>query len=73
MNEKAQAALAAHREKVKSGEIVVVQKNPMQKHLENPTSLRMAINVLVMAHQQRFGIAQPLIVRYILSGRIKND
>lgn len=44
MNEKAQAALAAHREKVKSGEIVVVQKTPMQKHLENPTSLRLAIN-----------------------------
>lgn len=44
MNEKAQAALAAHREKVKSGEIVVVQKTPMQEHLENPTSLRLAIN-----------------------------
>lgn len=44
MNEGAQAGLAAYREKVASGEIVVVQKNPMQKHLENPKSLRMSIN-----------------------------
>lgn len=46
MNEKAQAALAAHRAKVASGEIVVVQKTPMQKHLENPKSLRLAINAM---------------------------
>ena len=44
MNEKSVAALAEYQAKVKSGEIVVVQKTPMQKHLENPTSLRLAIN-----------------------------
>lgn len=44
MSEKAITALAEHRAKVASGEIVVVQKNPMQKHLENPTSLRLVIN-----------------------------
>ena len=69
MNEKAQAALAAHREKVKSGG----SKDPHAKAFGKSNESVNAINVLVMAHQQRFGIAQPLIVRYILSGRIKND
>ena len=60
MNEKAQAALAAHREKVKSGEIVVVQKTPMQKHLESPTSLRLAINANCY---QCFGNGTPTEIR----------
>ena len=44
LNEKAQAGLAAYRERVASGEIVVVQKNPMDRHLDDPKSIRKAVH-----------------------------